>query len=104
MAVITSPGRRPACAAALCGSLPGTQSAACFVALSTWKFSLTQVETLASFGADESTLVPSGRPTNTTRIHSVTNARTKWATDPADMTTVRFHTGNRHIARFSSPG
>src|SRR5437773_9953406 len=45
-----------------------------------------------------------GTPTNVNVIHSTTNARMKWVIDPADITTVRFHTGYRHIARGSSSG
>ena len=37
-------------------------------------------------------------------IQSSTNPMMKWVTEPAAITIVRFHTGNRHMARSSSPG
>jgi hypothetical protein len=40
-----------------------------------------------------------GRPTKTAANHIATMARMKWVIEPADITTVRFHTGKRHIAR-----
>ena len=45
-----------------------------------------------------------GTPTSTNITQSATNARMKCATDPADITIVRCQTGNRHMARSSSPG
>jgi hypothetical protein len=45
-----------------------------------------------------------GTPTRNSVIHSTTKPRTKWVTEPADITIVRFHTGYRHIARGSSAG
>src|SRR4051812_45599324 len=100
MAVITSPDFSPAFAAGLCGAVPGLQATGCLVLGASWKSSFTQLATLASRAGDVLPLELSGMPMKTNRIQSVTNARMKCVTDPADMTIVRSQPGNRHIARF----
>ncbi len=100
---MVSPGSSPAWAAGLSGSVPALQATGCLVFGSSLK-SLTHEVTAPILAGELLTLRSSGTPTNANSAHSVANARMKWVTEPAVMTIVRFHTGKRHIARFSSPG
>ena len=101
---MVSPGRRPAWAAALTGSWPGTHPISRPVVGSTSHVSFTHSETVATVGGAVSRFSKSLSGAKEKTPHKIAKPSTKCTTEPAAITMVRFHTGNRHIARCSSSG
>src|SRR3989440_6105324 len=92
--VITSPSCRPARLAGDSGSLAAQPVAVSLAG--------TQSLTVTIAGCFAESYAGLGTPTKLNVIHSTMKPRTKWVTEPATITTVRFQSGNVHIARSSS--